>query len=335
MGDKKAPPGSGPTDVPNRANAFPQSASPLGSQSGGSAKRAQAEIGNPDRTMSLWGHLRELKQRVKMIAIAYIASLVFWLLIPVGAFDPSALFTGMYYPMIAVILNNAKDLAAGRITIIMGSMTAPLEIYFLASAIISLITASPVIGYEIYKFVDPALRPGERQKLTKFMTAFTGLLVTGALIGYFILVPAIIRFMAFFAQIIGASTLVTAGDYYGMVFIAVGATAIAFTTPSVFLLLVDYGIVSTNALAKNRLIVYLTLYVIVAALTPEPVVGHFGMFFPIVGMLEVSILIGRRMERNRAIKNGTLIEQEPRCRYCKAKLDPRKAFCPKCGRAKT
>ncbi len=297
-------------------------------------RRTQAQAEEPDRPMTLWDHLRELKRRLKVVAIAFIASFVFWLLFPAGAFDPSALFTGLYYPMISVVLDNAKSLADGRLTIIMGGMTDPLEIYFIAGAVMSLLTSSPVVGYEFYKFVEPAMKPNEKSKLTKFMAGFLGLFIVGALIGYFILLPAMIRFMTYFGGIVGASPFVNASDYYGMIFIGTGATALAFTTPSVFLLLVDLGILSTNALAKNRLIVYLILYFGIAMLVNEPVVGHFGMFLPIVGMLEVSILIGRRMERTRAMKNGVALSPpERRCSYCQAKLDSGKSFCPKCGRA--
>lgn len=280
-------------------------------------------------------HLRELKSRLIWIAAAYFGSLGFWLLIPAGAFDPSALFTGLYRPAISLVLANAASLSNGRITIIAGSLTAPLEIYFIASALLAAITASPVIGYELYRFVDPGLLPNEKRTLYRFMTAFVGLFVGGATIGYFVLTPAIIRFMAYFAYIAGAQPIVTAGDYYGMVFIATGATAVAFTTPAFFLLLVNFSIISTSAFTKNRLIVYFALYVTIAAITPEPVVGHFGMFFPIVIMLELSVLIGKRMEKNRALKNAAK-QQPPRevnCRYCGALSEPGKVFCPKCGRA--
>ena len=295
-----------------------------------------AEAAAP-RKMTIWEHLAELKKRVKVIAFAYIAALIFWLLIPSEAFDPSALFTGLYKPMIAVILNNAAMLAAGRITIISGTVTAPLEIYFVAGAVMALITASPVIGYELFKFVDPALYSNERRTLTKFMVAFVSLFVGGAAVGWFILTPAIFRFMAYFAQILGILPYVNAGDYFSMVFITVGATAIAFTTPAVFVLLVNYGIISTSMLTKNRLLVYLGLYVVIAALTPEPVVGHFGMFFPIVGMLEVSVIIGKRIERKRVEKGESVgpASRDDKCKYCGGWLDEGKPFCPDCDRART
>lgn len=284
--------------------------------------------------MSLREHLNELKHRVKWIAAAYFVSLAFWLLWPVGDFSVDALFTGLYRPLIAIVLDAARGLATGRVTIIAGSLTSPLEIYFIASAVMALITASPVIGYETYKFVDPALHQSERSTIYKFMTAFLGLFTAGAVVAWFLLMPAIIRFLVYFSNVVGAQPVITAGDYYGMVLIAVGATAIAFTTPAIFLLLVNFGIVSTNALAKNRLLVYLGLYILIAVITPEPVVGHFGMFFPIVIMLEASIRIGKRMEKTRAQKSGSGSQKiEDKCKYCGGELELGKHFCLACGRA--
>lgn len=281
-------------------------------------------------------HLGELKKRVKIIAFAYIANIVFWLILPAEAFDLSGLFSGLYKPMIALVLDNVEGLAAGRVTIIAGTLTAPLEIYFLAGAIMALVTSSPVIGYEIFRFVDPALYPKEKKLLGRFMVAFVGLLVGGAAVGYFLLTPAIIRFVTYFARIFNIVPFVTAGDYYGMVLITVGATAISFTTPAVFVLLVQFGILSSTALTKNRLIIYLGLYLVIAVVTPEPVVGHFGMFFPIVIMLEISAIIARRIERKRGGGAGAVAaeEQIDKCAYCGARLNKGIQFCPDCGRSR-
>ena len=333
MGDKEALPRQGPADAVPSVNAVPHGGATLAGTGERLGKMAQDAM-SPRGQMSLREHLGELKHRLKWVAIAFVASFVFWLLFPAKAFDPSALFTGLYYPMISMVLDSAKSLADGRLTLIMGGMTDPLEIYFISGAVMSLLTSSPVIGYEIYKFAEPALKPNEKSKLNKFMAGFLGLFTMGALIGYFVLLPAMIRFMTYFGEMVGASSIVNASDYYGMVFIGVGATALAFTTPAIFLLLVDLEIISTNALAKNRLIVYLILYVIIAFLVNEPVVGHFGMFFPIVGMLELSILLGRRIERNRAMKRGTaFVPSKPKCKFCGAELQAGNPYCPKCNRA--
>lgn len=299
---------------------------------------SETEQGRKFWATSLREHLSELKYRIKIIGIAMIVSLIFWLLIPYQAFDPSALFTGYYRPMITLIFEQAKALAAGRLTLIQGNLTAPLEVYFLAGIVMSLITSSPVIGYEIYRFVDPALYPNEKKMVYRFTLGFFGLFTLGAAIGWFILAPAIVRFMVFFAGIVQLEPIISGADYYTLVFTIIGASAIAFTTPVIFLLLVSLGIISTTALTKNRLFVYLALYIIIAALTPEPVVGHFGMFFPIVIMLEISALIGRRIEKNRALREGRPWpppeEVVEKCKYCKAELDLTKSYCPNCGRSR-
>jgi sec-independent protein translocase protein TatC len=299
---------------------------------------SETEQGRKFWATTLREHLSELKYRIKIIGAAMAASLVFWLLIPSEAFDPSALFTGLYRPMITIVFAQAKNLAAGKLTLIQGTLTAPLEVYFLGGIVMSLITSSPVIGYEIYKFIDPALYPNEKRSVYRFTAGFVALFSVGAAIGWFVLTPAIIRFMIFFAGIVQADPIINVGDFYALVFTIVGASAISFTTPVIFLLLVSLGIISTTALTKNRLFVYLALYIIIAALTPEPVVGHFGMFFPIVIMLEISALIGRRIEKNRALREGRpwpppeeVIEK---CKYCKAELDLTKPYCPNCGRSR-
>jgi sec-independent protein translocase protein TatC len=294
--------------------------------------------------MKLTEHLGELKHRLKIIVIAYAVNLVFWLMVPVDITDVNGLMSGMYQPFVSYVMDNAHGLAAGRITIISGSLTSPLEIYFYASAILAFLTASPAIAYEVYKFVDPALLPNERSIVYKFLAAFVGLMAGGALMGYFILTPATVRFMSYFGVVVNAQPIITASDYYGMVFLIVGATALAFTTPAFFVLLIRFGIVSTSTLTKNRLLVYGVLYIAIVILTPEPLVAHVGMFLPIVGLMELSVIVGRRVERNRLKANESRETLVPTstgmpspfgqaCSYCGAQVAVGSRFCPTCSRA--
>ncbi|QQG49024.1 MAG: twin-arginine translocase subunit TatC [archaeon] len=285
--------------------------------------------------MSILSHLEELRRRLKAVAVAYFVSIAFWLFFPAQALDPGSFFSGLYKPMISVVLDDAAALAGGKVSIISGSLTAPLEIYFLASAVMALITSSPVIGYEVFRFVEPALKPEERSLLGKFVIAFVGLMVGGAAIGYFVLTPAVIRFMVYFANIFGIQSIVTASDYYGFVFITTGATGLAFAAPSVFVLLVRFGILSTGMFTKNRLLVYLGLYVVIVAVTPEPIVGHLGIFLPLVILLEIAVIFAKRVERKRYAENSTdgTGGPERRCSFCGSKLGSLSPFCPSCGKS--
>jgi len=299
----------------------------------------------PLEKMKFMDHIGELKHRLKIVLIAYAANLIFWLMVPVDITDVNGLMTGMYQPFVSYVMDNAESLAAGKITIIAGSLTSPLEIYFYASAILAFLTASPAIAYEFYKFVDPALLPNERSVVYEFLGAFVGLLAAGALMGYFILAPATIRFMSYFGIVVNAQAIITAADYYGMIFLIVGATALAFTTPAFFVLLIRFGVISTSTLTKNRLMVYGILYIAIVILTPEPLVAHVGMFLPIVALMEVSVIVGKRVERNR-MKASTSSENRPtgavhvastvqHCYFCGTQLKSGSGFCPSCSRAQT
>lgn len=68
--------------------------------------------------------------------------------------------------------------------------------------------------------------------------------------------------------------------------------------------------VLTCAFTSGRLIIHPGLHILVDALTPEPVVGHLGTFFPMVGMMEVSVLVGKKVERDRAKKSGNPLQSD-------------------------
>ncbi len=289
---------------------------------------------NPNE-MTFTEHLLELRDRLKMVAISYMVALIFWLAFPsnISLTGISTLLTGEYKPAISLVLEHTVSLAGGYFRIIPGRLVSPLEIYFIAAALVAFITVIPVIGYEIYAYVNPALYPQERRLIWPFLTAFIGLFAMGALFSYLIVVPLIIRFMAIFADIIGISPelrLIEAGDYYMFVFSTVGSMGLLFTAPAIFVLLVRLGILSSSILSRNRVYFYGILYIIIAFITPDGwLVGNTVLFLPIVVMMEVALLIAKRIEKKREAG----VYSTPRCKFCGAAISEETVFCPKCGRS--
>jgi len=197
--------------------------------------------------------------------------------------------------------------------------------------LMALATISPVIGYELYAYVNPALYPHERRLVWGFMAAFVGLFTAGAVFCYFLVMPLVIRFMAFFAEVVGAEFTVTAGDYFTMVFSTVVLMGFLFTFPAIFVLLVRLGILNTSILTKNRLYVYGILYIIIAVITPDGwLVANTVLFLPMVVLTEAAILVAKRFERERAKQERELTK---RCKFCGESMPYEEVFCPRCGRA--
>ena len=287
------------------------------------------------KEMTLYEHLMELRDRLKVVAIFYIASLLFWLVFPknLSLGEIGSIISGEYIPMITLVLEHAAGMSQGLVKLIPGTLTSPLEIYFIAAALMALITTIPVIGYEFYMYVDPALYPHERRLIWGFMGAFLSLYAVGAFFSYFFVVPLIVRFMVIFARIIGIppeQTFVTAGDYYMLVFTTVALMGLLFTSPAIFVLLVRFGLISTSTFTKNRLYVYGLLYILIAFITPDGwLVGNTVLFLPLVVLLEIAVLIAKRFEKAR--EAGAY--SAPRCKFCGGEIPEGSVFCSKCGRS--
>jgi sec-independent protein translocase protein TatC len=286
-----------------------------------------------DKEMTFIEHIIELRNRLKVVAISFVAALIFWMAFPRDFLSPNPgeLLTGTYRPMINLVLEKTLELAEGKVKIIAGTVTSPLEVYFVASALMALATISPVIGYELYAYINPALYPHERRLVWGFMAAFVGLFTAGSVFCYFLVMPLVIRFMAFFAEVVGAEFTVTAGDYFMMVFSTVVLMGFLFTFPAIFVLLVRLGILNTSIVTKNRLYVYGILYIIIAVITPDGwLVANTVLFLPMVVLTEASILVAKRFERERARQERELTK---RCKFCGESMPYEEVFCPRCGRA--
>jgi len=293
-----------------------------------------------DKEMTFIEHLKELKNRVKVIIVALIVSTLFWLAFPE---DPVAFIsnpTGDYSPFVSAFLRSVeRDIGGRDLKLISGTMTAPLEILFIAAFFMGFITALPIIAYEVYAYVDPALYPHERRAIYGFVSAFSGLFAGGAAFAYYVATPLVVRFLVFIALRLGIEPTVNAMDFYSMVFMTVILLGLVFTAPAIFVILVRFGVIRTTAFTRNRLYIYGALYILIAFITPDGwLVGNAVMFLPLVVLLEGSVIFAKRYERKREAEEAAQeapIAPNPgvRCKHCNAELEPQVYFCMSCGRS--
>ncbi len=294
------------------------------------------------KEMTLLEHLRELKDRVKVSLIAVIISTLAMLVFP-AEFNLSWEFIYAYKPLVSVVLDIIREQVMPEGMVLIGlTITKPLELYFIASLVFGLIFSSPVIGYEIYKYVDPALYPHERRMIYPFLTAFIGLFTSGVIFGYLVLAPFTFRAMKIFFDLVGAALYVDIMDFYTTVFIVVIATGAVFTSPVILVLLVRVGLLSTKTITKNRKWIYGIGYIVAALITPDG-----GLFTNIlllavfVALIEGAVFIARRYEKERERKEKEEYIEESKvsgqirpdvCKYCGEPLKGR-IFCPSCGKS--
>jgi len=294
------------------------------------------------KEMTLLEHLMELKDRVKVTLITIGVLTLAMMVFPAEFNLNLEKLMYAYKPLVSVILDIIRrQLMPEGMKLIGLTITSPLELYFIASLAFGLMFSSPVVAYEIYKYVDPALYPHERKMIYPFMAAFLLLFIGGAAFGYLVIAPFTFKAMLIFFNLTGAEAWVHIIDFYNTVFIVVVATGAVFTTPVVLILLVKVGLISTSAITRNRKYIYGAAYVVAAIITPDG-----GMFTNVlllavfVALIEGAVLIARRYEREMKKREALeLAKEEPKpipgvdvCRFCGEPLHGQ-FFCPACGRA--
>jgi len=288
------------------------------------------------KEMTLLEHLMELKDRAKVCLITIGVLTLIMLVFPAQITSPEELLY-MYKPLVSLILDWINSMVRPQaLELFAGTITAPLEVYFIAALIFALIFSSPVVGYEIFKYIDPALYPHERRMIYPFLAAFLGLFAAGLAFGLYVITPFTFKAMLIFFPYTGVTLPgITIMDFYTTILIVTLATGIVFTTPAILVLLVRVGLISTKSIERNRKWIYGAMYIVAAIITPDG--GMFtnlillGVF---VGLLEGGILVAKRYEKKREKEEEVEEVEIPtdRCRFCGKPLGGR-IFCPYCKRS--
>lgn len=286
------------------------------------------------RVMTFWEHMEELANRLKVVLLVLFASTVAMMILPANIFSLKNPQT--YEPLVGVVLRSIREQVLPQDARLIGlELTVPIQLYLLTSFVLGLAVTVPVLGYEIYRFVNPALYPHERRDVWPFAASVSVLFITGALFGYKVLTPYLIWSMFLFFPVVGAEMLISIMDFYHVVFITTLVTGLTFTFPAFFVLLVKYGVLSTSLFRRNRIYLYAGLFIFAMILTPDGgfPMGNLMIWIPMVLLIETGILFARRYEKGGELPRVPWLPESPVCKFCGAAIPASTAFCPHCGRS--
>ena len=172
--------------------------------------------------------------------------------------------------------------------------------------------AFPYIATEIYLFVAPGLFKHERRVLAPYLVAAPIMFFAGAAFAYFLVMPKAWAFFISFEIPVGTDNLPIAleakvSEYLGLVMHIVLAFGLAFQLPILLTLLIRVGVVQTAVLARGRRYAVVILLTIAAFITPPDILSQVLLFIPLYALYELSIIIGRFIERGRVVETETEI----------------------------
>jgi len=249
--------------------------------------------------MTFWEHTEELLSRLRIILVSVFiagAAIGFLPVNPATLLDPLAI---TYTPIISVVMRwIERDLLPKGVVLIAGSIMDTAEIYLMMSVLVGVIVSTPIIAYELYGFINPALLQTERRYMGRFILSFVGLFIAGAFFAYKIIVPITLIVMLWFVSSSGAAMFIPIADFFNMVIVLVGVVGLFFTFPVFFVLLVQFGILKSEYFTVHRKPIYAVFIILAVVLTPDPTpITDILLLIPFIFLFETTVFVSRRIER--------------------------------------
>lgn len=180
---------------------------------------------------------------------------------------------------------------AGNITFQALSLEEPLIVFFKVAFYLSLIMASPLILFELARFVSPGLTRKERRILAPVIIGGPILFILGGCFAYYCLLPPMLHFFGSFGQ--GVSPINQRLDFYiSLVSSILFYMGLCFQIPIVIFALAIAGIVNSKMLIKVWRYAVFGATVVAAVITPDPTA--FSMLLvmgALIGLYFLSVIL--------------------------------------------
>lgn len=177
------------------------------------------------------------------------------------------------------------------------ALFASIKVSLLAAVILSL----PVIFYQCWKFVEPALLPKEQRWAIPLFFLAAGLFALGLVFCNLVILPLVIDFFVSFGLDRDVTPQLSVGTYidFNVKFLLIFGCA--FELPLVMTLLAVTGAVSAQMFARYRKHAILSNLILAAIITPDATLfTMLLMAVPLMALYEIGILGARFFGRNPA-----------------------------------
>lgn len=243
------------------------------------AKKATGE-------MPFLDHLEELRWRIIWSLAAIVIGLVLGFVIVVKL------------QLIRILQAPIAPLLAGN-KLVITSPGDSFSISLSAAMVVGIILAAPVIIYQIWAFLSPALHRHEKKVVIPVIIGAVGLFVAGVALAYFFVLPMVLRFLLTW-QSESFDPMITASGYFGLVMTLALTFGAAFELPILILALAALGLVTPQFLARFRPYALVLTFVVSAFVTPGDILlASLALTAPLYLLYELSVLLTRVVFRKR------------------------------------
>lgn len=169
-----------------------------------------------------------------------------------------------------------------------------------------LVIVFPLLIYQAFSFLKPALRKKEYRMLVGFLPFSIFLFLLGFTFGFLIMKWQIELFLIK-SESLGIGNILDISKLISTVLLVSVFMGIAFQFPIVIFITTRIGLIKTETLSKQRLWVYLGSLIFAILLPPDSIIADFFLALPLVILFELTLILNRIFgRRKKAEKLPTL-----------------------------
>lgn len=238
--------------------------------------------------MSFWDHLEALRGTLfRSVLSVVILSAVFLCI-------PKLLFQAVLWPTQADFLLYRLPGVDFSMSLVNIELSAQFFTYMKVAVLSGVVLAFPLIVWEIWKFIAPALYEKERQAVRKAFFLSSGLFYVGVAVGYFVVLPVCLMFFVNFSISDAIVNTISLSSYMSLFTSMVFLIGLLFEFPAVVLVLSSLGVLNRSMLRKGRKFAFVVVLILAALITPSDPFSMFVLAVPLYGLYEFSILLCRK-----------------------------------------
>jgi sec-independent protein translocase protein TatC len=246
-----------------------------------SLKRRNETRARPD-AMTLVEHLTELRRRVLVCAVAFLVAATVAFIV--------------YNPILAFLKEPYCQAAPHHCAFYITGPLDGLSLRVKISAYGGLFAASPVLLWELWRFITPGLNPKEKKYAIPFIVASITLFAVGCLVAY-VSFPHALRFL----DSVGGPSLNQILDptkYLSLIVLLMTVFGLTFEFPVLLVSLQVAGVLTPKQLSSWRRWAIVLIVVVAGVVTPssDPF-SMMAMAIPLYVFYEASIVIGKILNR--------------------------------------
>ncbi len=238
--------------------------------------------------MAISEHLGELRKRLMIAALS-------WLVAFIGCYSVGE----KLFEYIAQPVRQALPEGSSLVFI---NATEPFFTILKVAALAGLVVAFPIILWQLWSFISPALYGHEKRLAIPFVFFSTLCFGTGTYFGFTLVFPMIFSFLVTYGTSVGGiNAMLSMGAYLTLASRLLIAFGLVFELPIVIFFLARLGIVDHKWLAKNRKFALLLAFIMGAVLTPPDVFSQASIALPFIVLYEVGIIVARLFGKKKVV----------------------------------